>query len=115
MIGEGDVVLAPLPQADGLLKNRPAIALRRMPPFDDWLLCGVSTQQRHLVAGFDDLILAQDEDYTTSGLKAPSLIRLGFLAILPETRLLGRIGAIAPERHRRLLACLCAHLAPERD
>lgn len=109
------MVLAPLPQADGRLKNRPAIALRRMPPFGDWLLCGVSTQQRHLVTGFDDLILAQDEDYPTSGLKAPSLIRLGFLAILPEARLLGRIGTIASERHRRLLARLCEHLAPERN
>jgi len=36
-------------------------------------------------------------------LKAPSLIRLGFLAVLPESRLLGAIGTLAPERHRRLL------------
>ncbi|AFL75448.1 hypothetical protein Thivi_3588 [Thiocystis violascens DSM 198] len=42
MIREGDMVLVPLPQADGRLKNRPAIALRRMPPFGDWLLCGVN-------------------------------------------------------------------------
>lgn len=30
---EGSVVLTPLPQKDGRIKNRPAILLRRMPPF----------------------------------------------------------------------------------
>lgn len=29
---EGDVVLTPIPQADGMIKNRPAIVLREMPP-----------------------------------------------------------------------------------
>jgi len=34
----------PMPQADGRVKDRPCIALRRMPGFGDWLVCGVSTQ-----------------------------------------------------------------------
>jgi mRNA interferase MazF len=41
---EGDVVLTPIPQADGVIKNRPAIVLRTMPPYRDFLVCGVSTQ-----------------------------------------------------------------------
>ena len=41
-MNEGDVILAPLPQADGQVKNRPAIALRALPPFGDMLVCGVS-------------------------------------------------------------------------
>ena len=41
---EGDVVLTPIPQADGMIKNRPAIILREMPPYKDFLVCGVSTQ-----------------------------------------------------------------------
>ena len=49
----GDVVLTPLPQADGRLKPRPAVLLKKMPPFGDWLLCGVSTQLQQEVAGFD--------------------------------------------------------------
>ena len=32
---EGDVVLTPLAQADGQVKNRPCIALRRLPGFGD--------------------------------------------------------------------------------
>ena len=41
---EGDVVLTPVPQADGTVKNRPAIVLREMPVYRDVLVCGVSTQ-----------------------------------------------------------------------
>jgi mRNA interferase MazF len=41
---EGDVILTPVPQADGQTKNRPAVILREMPPFGDVLVCGISTQ-----------------------------------------------------------------------
>lgn len=109
-MNEGDVVLTVLPQADGRLKHRPAAALRKMPPFDDWLVCGITTQRHHEAEGFDDPIGPEHDDYTASGLKAPSLIRLGFLAVLPEGRLLGVIGSLGQERHRRLLDRLCDHL-----
>ena len=109
-MNEGDVVLTPLPQADGRIKNRPAIFLRTMPPHGDLLVCGISTQLREEVVGFDDPIEPDDSDFTSSALKAPSLIRLGFLAVLPASSFLGSIGAIAPERHRRLLQRLSQHL-----
>jgi len=32
---EGDVVIVPMPQADGAVKNRPTIVLREMPPVRD--------------------------------------------------------------------------------
>ena len=109
-MNEGDVVLTPLPQADGQVKNRPAIVLRTMPPHGDLLVCGVSTQLRHQVAGFDDVIKPGDADFVRSGLKAPSLIRLGFLAVLPAASFIGSIGSITPQRHRRLLQRLSEHL-----
>jgi mRNA interferase MazF len=40
----GNIVLIPLPQSDGAIKRRPALLLKQMPPFNDWLLCGISTQ-----------------------------------------------------------------------
>ena len=43
-MNQGDVILTPVPQADGNLKNRPAIFLRELPPYRDMLVCGVSTQ-----------------------------------------------------------------------
>jgi mRNA interferase MazF len=109
---EGDVLLASLLQADGRLKHRPVVALRRMPPFGDWLVCGVSTQLQQEAAGFDVIIQPGETDFGASGLKAASVIRLGFLAVIPETNLLGAIGSISKERHRALLRRLSTHLVP---
>lgn len=109
---EGDVVLTPLPQANGQVKNRPVIALREMLPYGDLLVCGVSTQLHQQVAGFDEPIEPGHSDFATSGLKSPSLIRLGFLAVLPVSSFLGAIGSISNERHQRLLKKLCDHLCP---
>ncbi len=107
---EGDVVLTPLPQSDGKIKNRPAIVLREMPLFGDFLVCGVSTQVRRLAPDFDEPITSQDVDFDTSRLIGDSVIRLGFLAVLPSKNILGSIGAISPARHRRLLGKLSAYL-----
>ncbi len=107
---EGDIVLTPLPQADGQVKNRPAILLREMPGFGDFLTCGISTQLHQLVPDFDETITSRDEDFEASGLVADSLIRLGFLAILPRQNIVGSIGAVASQRHQRLLKRLSTYL-----
>jgi len=112
-MNEGDIALAPLPQADGQIKNRPVVLLRRLPHFGDFLVCGISTQLQQRVAGFDETVLPADKEFAASGLKAASLIRLGFLAVLPESALLGKIGSLSSERRQRLLANLCRHLVSQ--
>lgn len=107
---EGDVVLTSIPQADGRTKNRPAVVLREMPPYSDLLVCGVSTQLDQHVRGFDELIVSEDDDFAASGLLAASVIRLGFLAVLPRKRILGSIGSISSQRHKRRLKNLSDHL-----
>lgn len=111
-MNEGDVALAPLPQANGAIKNRPVVILRIMPPFGDFLVCGVSTQIHQAAPGFDDTIAPTDADFVASGLKAASLIRLGFLAVLPRAHFWGTIGTLSAERHPRLLSRLSDHLRP---
>lgn len=112
-MNEGDVALTPLPQADGQAKLRPVILLRQMPPFGDWLVCGVSTQLHQQVAGFDEVVAPLHGDFARSGLKAASLIRLGFLAVLPGGHFPGVLGSVSRERHARLLQRLSAFLATE--
>jgi mRNA interferase MazF len=107
---EGDIILTPMPQADGIVKNRPAIYLREMPPFRDALVCGVSTQIHRLAPDFDELITSRDSDFSSSGLVRDSLIRLGYLAVLPRRNIVGSIGSISPERHTRLLHKLSEYL-----
>ena len=99
----GDVILASIPQADGDVKHRPAIILRELPGFGDFLVCGVSTQLRQRVEGFDELITPEDADFATSGLLVSSLIRLGFLAVVPGKDIPGTIAAISEARYHRLL------------
>jgi mRNA interferase MazF len=79
---EGEVILTPIPQANGVIKNRPAVCLREMPPYGDLLVCGISTQLHQQVKGFDETITSGDADFAGSGLLADSLIRLGFLTIV---------------------------------
>jgi|SRR4051812_37667586 mRNA interferase MazF len=112
-MNEGDVVLAALPQADGQMKPRPVVALRQMPAFGDWLVCGVSSQLQQRVTDFDELIEPGNGDFAGSGLKAASVIRLGFIAVLPRNRFLGVIGGISEDRHRSLLQNLCRFLKPK--
>jgi len=107
---EGDIILTPVPQANGKIKRRPAILLREMPSYKDFLVCGVSTQTHQFVEGFDELISPADVDYVTSGLLSASVIRLGFLAILPRKNIAGTIGSISSTRHKRLLKTLSKYL-----
>lgn len=109
-MNEGDIVLTPLPQSDGQIKNRPAVVLRAMPPFGDLLVCGVSTQLQQEARGFDQTIQPGDADFRQSGLKAASLIRLGYLAVLPARSFLGVIGSISLECRNQLLRRLSEHL-----
>jgi mRNA interferase MazF len=107
---QGDIILTAVPQADGQTKNRPALFLREMPPFGDALVCGISTQLHQEVSGFDEMIRRSDADFSTGGLVAESLIRLGFLALIPRQKIIGSIGTIATARHKRLLANLSEYL-----
>ncbi len=107
---QGDVILSPVPQADGRIKNRPALILCEMPPYGDLLVCGISTQLHHYVNNFDEIISPGQEDFPSSGLLEKSLIRLGFLAVLPISRIMGIIGSISSERHNRLLKTLSDYL-----
>jgi mRNA interferase MazF len=107
---EGDIALTPIPQADGGIKNRPALVLRKMPPYGDLLLCGISTQLRQAVPEFDEVISTTDTDFAQSALLADSVIRLGFLAVVPAKSIPGSIGSVSSQRHERLLKKLSAHL-----
>ena len=105
----GDIVLSPLPQADGQLKPRPAVVLDLLPPFDDALACGISTQLRQAVPDFDEVMRPEDYDFRQSGLKATSVIRLGYVTVLMPDDVICRIGRISPARLKRLLTRLGGH------
>jgi mRNA interferase MazF len=104
----GQIVLFRFPQTNlETGKLRPALLLGKLPgEYDDWLICMISSQIRHCVPGFDQVIQEGDLDFAASGLKMPSVIRVGRLAVVEGNVLLGAIGQISSERLQQIKRCL---------
>lgn len=109
----GQIVLFRFPRTDWAeAKLRPALLVAAVPgPFDDWLLCMISSQISQAVSGFDEIIRVDDPDFAASGLKVASTIRVARLAVVDASVLLGSIGAIDPERLERVKRHLAAWIA----
>ena len=91
---EGEVVLITLPQSDGIFKPRPALLLRKLPKFGDFLVCGISSSIEQEIPDFDLVLDESHVDFKLSGLKKPSVIRLAFFSVIPERKIPGSIGKI---------------------
>ena len=93
----GDVVRWAFIQGDGQRKFRPALVIAIVPPFNDLLVCAVSSQLDRKVEGLDVLIDHKHPDLQRMGLRFPSLIRVGQLVTLPERSVQGVIGSVSNE------------------
>jgi mRNA interferase MazF len=71
----------------------------------------MSTQLGHAVPAFDEVVDQGDPDFAASGLRAPSVIRVGRLAVVDDSTLLGAIGEIDALRLDRIKARLRGWLA----
>lgn len=109
-MNEGDIVKAALNQADNIVKFRPVLLLKKMPPFGDWLVCGITSQIKNRVDKFDLLLSEDDTDFPDTGLIKTSLIRLGFLAVIPENIIEGTIGSISNTIYTELINNLIIYL-----
>lgn len=104
MIREGQIVLFPFPQTNLAVGSlRPALILRKVPgPYDDWLICMISSQLRHELPEIDDRIDTDDADFGQSGLRTASLIRATRLAVVGSEIFEGRIGSLPDARVARI-------------
>ncbi len=104
MKSAGDIVLFRFPQTDlAEGKLRPALLLGKLPgEYDDWLICMISSQTRQYLPDFDEIVQESDPDFTQSGLKLESAIRVGRLAVIEGELLLGEVGKISNERLKRI-------------
>ena len=92
-------------------KYRPVLLLAEMPgPFHDWLVCAITSQLRHAVVHWDEEIEETDDDFESSGLKGPSLIRIGKLATVEEEVLEGVLGEISAQRLTAILLKMTDYL-----
>ncbi len=107
---ESKIILTPIPQSNGVIKSRPALILRKMPKYQDLLVCGISTQLKQYIPNFDEIISPNDADFQLSGLTSSSVIRLSFLTVIPNKNVIGAIVNISIERYQRLIANLTNYL-----
>lgn len=112
----GQVVLFRFPYTDlSEGKLRPALLLARLPgEYEDWLICMISSQTKHYLAGFDEIIREGDADFAASGLKVTSVIRIGRLAVVSGEILVGAIGEVSEERLRGIKRRLAEWLIEDR-
>ncbi|MEI6090277.1 MAG: type II toxin-antitoxin system PemK/MazF family toxin [bacterium] len=108
---EGEIILASIITSDGMFKKRPALILKILPKYGDLLLCGVSTQIHQYITDFDMLIEEKSLDFSNSGLIKESLIRLGYLSVIPSNFIEGKLGFISKENHKILIKRLCDYLS----
>ena len=108
----GQIALFQFPQTDTIQgKLRPALLLGKLPgPYDDWLMCMISSQLHQYVEGFDEIIDGAAADFPRTGLKRSSVVRVGRLAVVEGRILLGAIGEIGQERLNRIRTNLAAWL-----
>jgi len=100
----GQIILFPFPQANlASGKTRPALLLGKLPgPYGDWLICMISSQLHQYIKDFDEIVDTDDPDFDNSGLKTPSVIRVGRVAVVEESILLGAVGEIDADRLKRI-------------
>ena len=103
---ESSIILTSLPQSDGSHKLRPVLVLRELPTYNDFLVCGISAQLHQEIIDFDILLNANQ----ANGLKANSLVRLSFLAVLSHKDIKNTIGKIDATMHKLLLERLSNYL-----
>jgi mRNA interferase MazF len=106
----GKIVLVDLLQSDGQYKLRPALVLKQLPKFNDFVVCGISTQLHQHLPGIDELIHETDPVFAETGLQKSSVVRLLYLAVVPNKQVAGTIGQMVPSLHKKLLKRLADFL-----
>ena len=100
----GQIAMLRFPQTDlNEGKLRPALLLAALPGnYGDWLVCMLSTKLHQAIGGFDETIGKDAADFDSSGLRVPSVIRVGRLAVVSREVLAGFVGEVSAERLRRI-------------
>jgi mRNA interferase MazF len=99
----GDIVLVPFPFTDlSSAKRRPALLLRNLGEFGDWLCLPVTTRGAHR-----ESMPLRDEDFADGALIHASWIRLDRPTLLSESIMLGRAATLKPATVAGVHLSLC--------
>lgn len=111
----GQIALMDLAQTDlAPGKRRPVLIVAQVPgPYDDWLVCMLSTQLQQAIPTFDEVIDRDSKDFSASGLRIESVVRVARLAVVSSDLLVGALGSVSDERLKRVRNTLAAWMLGE--
>ncbi|MDP2809986.1 MAG: type II toxin-antitoxin system PemK/MazF family toxin [Rhodocyclaceae bacterium] len=99
----GDIVLLPFPFTDlSATKRRPALLLKSLGEFGDWLCLPVTTQGTHSAS-----MALRDDDFADGALPHTSWVRVNRPTLLNEAIMLGRLGSLTPEIAAAIHLAMC--------
>jgi mRNA interferase MazF len=94
-MNKGDIVLVPFPFTDlSQTKLRPAIVLWADSTGDDITLCFVSSQRIDTLAIGEFLLDATDPEFTSTGLKTSSKVRVTRIVTVERKLIVRRLGEL---------------------
>lgn len=99
-----EIILIRFPQTDLRSgKLRPALVIATAPGrYNDLLLALITSNDYQAVPEFDEIIDPSDSDYSSSGLKVRSVVRLARLASVESSVINARLGDISDQRLRNV-------------
>lgn len=100
MLKPGSIVVFPFPFSDkNKRKLRPALIINKIPDQHDlWLVCMISSNINKFNPKSEILMTIFDKDFSKSGLKIDSVIKVFRLAVIQQSSFKGYIGEIDRER-----------------
>jgi len=102
----GDIVLLPFPFTDlSAAKRRPALLLKSLGEFGDWLCLPVTTQGLHAAS-----LSLRETDFADNSLPHASWVRLNRPTVLSESIMLGRIGSLRIDALAAIHLSMCKAL-----
>ncbi|MBP8034642.1 MAG: transcriptional regulator [Bacteroidia bacterium] len=106
----GDILKVKLQQADGKFKSRPAVAIKQIAPYNDWIVCGISGSIGLEVKGLDIIIDNRHSDFLTWGLPYSGIIRVGFISNISSKYIEGSLGKVSDATHQHIIDNLIGFL-----
>jgi len=95
MYKKGKIVLIPFPFTDlSGSKVRPAVVVSNFLPGEDVVVCFISSSKIKKLQKTDLIIRKGDKNFSQTGLKTDSTVRVGKMATLDKKTILGEIGEL---------------------
>ncbi|MGB3296381.1 MAG: type II toxin-antitoxin system PemK/MazF family toxin [Phormidesmis sp.] len=102
-LAKGDIVLVPFPFTDlSQTKLRPAVVLWAESKGQDVTLCFVSSQKVDRLAEYEFVIASNDSQFSITGLKVTSKVRVTRIVTLERRLLQRRLGRLSDRLIERL-------------